>query len=83
MLVKLSEKEADELLNDLCIKLGFCLPPPAQRRIAKHPPSDLARFANVVYRAEGLDPGLDSNLYRALREQIARAFQKSLDKIVA
>lgn len=76
MNVKLSGKETEILLSDLCIKLGFCLPPPLIKRIANNPPVNIDRFADVVYNGEGLEPALESPLYHQVRNMIAEAFAK-------
>ena len=80
MRVKLTEEEAYWLLHDLCVKVGFCLPPNVTQRIIKNPPTAIDWFSSVVYRAEGLDPALRSPLYEQVREQVAAAFQNHLDQ---
>ena len=74
--IKLSEKETEGLLADLCIKLGFCLPLPLIKRIVNCPPRNVDRFADVVYRGEGLDPALKSPLYQQVHKIVAEAFQQ-------
>jgi hypothetical protein len=74
----LGEPEADRLLNDLCVKLGFCLPPADQLRITQHPPRDVRAFTDAVFLAEGLDVELaDRHLYRQVRDMVAEAFERS------
>jgi len=70
----MSEKEVRDLLNKLCAKLGFCLPPDDVARIAEDPPSDVLAFTDVVFVAEGLDPSkMDRRLYRQVRDVISDA----------
>ena len=76
--LQLPEAVAAQLLLDLCLKHGFCLPPRLSSRISKNPPATIERFAQVVYRAEGLDPGLESDLYKAVRTSVALAFERYL-----
>jgi len=76
----LTEPEADRLLNDLCIKLGFCLPPAEHERLRQHPPRDLRAFIDAVFIAEGLDvERADRQLLRQVREMVAAAFDSSGD----
>ena len=46
----------DALLEELCAKYGYCIPPADQARLIANPPMDPARFADEVLQAEGLDP---------------------------
>ncbi|MGE0144384.1 MAG: hypothetical protein AB7I19_11395 [Planctomycetota bacterium] len=74
----LSEPEAHRLLDDLCIKLGFCLPPADRSKLTQDPPSDVRAFTDAVFLAEGLDVELaDRHLYRQVRGMVAAAFEGS------
>jgi hypothetical protein len=55
------------LLEELCVELGFCLPPDAQHRLIAHPPLAIEEFTDAVIRAEGLD---DQAIPRQLRREI-------------
>ncbi|MDO7845975.1 hypothetical protein Q5H92_06380 [Hymenobacter sp. M29] len=79
MKVLLTKEEVEKLLFNLCVKLGFCLPLVAQRRIINSPPTNVDRFADVVYKAEGLDPKLASPLYNQVHKMVAEAFQQHED----
>ena len=75
----LSRAEAERVLSKLCVDLGFCLPPLAQERLARDPPTDVRAFTDAVFSAEGLDPDTaDRHLYRQVRDVVALAFQKNL-----
>src|SRR5512142_3427096 len=43
-----------QLLDELCIKLGFCLPPDENRRLIESPPRDVDAFTDAVFVAEGM-----------------------------
>ena len=74
----ISEAEAHRLLDDLCIKLGFCLPPADQSKLKQDPPRDVRAFTDAVFLAEGLDVELaDRHLYRQVRDMVAAAFERS------
>jgi len=74
----LSEGEVQQLLDDLCVRLGFCLPPDAQSDLRRCPPESASAFAEAVIRAEGLDPNqLSRELRRSITGLIDDAFQRS------
>lgn len=74
----LSEPEVHKLLYELCVQLGFCLPPEKSRRLKVEPPMDVQLFADAVFFAEGLDPETgDRPLYRQVRNMVAAAFSRS------
>jgi len=50
MKIRLTEQEASQLLSTLRIKLGFCLSPKMNSRLAKNPPPSAERFASAVYK---------------------------------
>jgi len=78
--VRLTESEASDLLYELCSKLGFCLPPNWQSRLAKNLPTNPERFADTVYKVEGLDPTLRSDLYKQVLACCKTAFRRHLDQ---
>ncbi|MGW4026135.1 hypothetical protein [Streptomyces sp. NPDC005009] len=61
-----------ELLHELCVDLGFCLPPHEQQRLQEAPPADADGFADAVFAAEGMDPGRHPQLWHQVRERIDR-----------
>jgi hypothetical protein len=79
MNIRLTELEAFQLLDILCVKLGFCLGPKMTSRLAKNPPPSAEKFASTVYSIEGLDPRLRSDLYKQVLGYVEAAFQRHLD----
>ena len=71
-----------ELLTELCVVLGFCLPPDAITRLKSEPPSDADEFADAVIRAEGLDPYAEIPLHmrRDIRNRVAKHFRDAEDE---
>lgn len=52
-----SRKSAAELaLNDLCVQLGYCIPPEEQEAILANPPANAEAFVDAVLVAEGRNP---------------------------
>lgn len=71
----LSSTRAAALLDDLCVRFGFCLPEAEARQLVSHPPSDPEAFASAVVLAEGLAwAELSAALQRQLLEVIYVAF---------
>ncbi|HEX5053923.1 MAG TPA: hypothetical protein VFZ65_19245 [Planctomycetota bacterium] len=46
----LNEPEAHRLLDDLCIKLGFCSPPADRSKLKQDPPRDVRAFTDARRR---------------------------------
>lgn len=62
----------DALLEELCVKYGFCLPPDEHARLLVNPPVDPDRFTEEVLRVEGLDQSLmDKSLRKTLVSLVA------------
>jgi hypothetical protein len=58
------------LLDELCVKLGFCLSPGEQHRLRESTPADVDSFTDAVLEAEGVDPRLNKQLRRRVRDTI-------------
>jgi hypothetical protein len=71
--------QVDALLSELCVTMGFCLPPDEAARLRKSPPTDVDAFTDAVIRAEGLDPYADipRRMRRDVRSRVADHFQKA------
>jgi hypothetical protein len=78
----MSSAQVEALLYELCVVLGFCLPPDAQARLRKSPPTDVDAFTDAVIRAEGLDPHADIPLHmrRDIRARVVEHFRKAEDE---
>lgn len=67
----------EQLLEELCTQLGFCLAPDEQARIIAAPPNRVDDFTDEVFRAEGLDPiYADGQLRADVREMVAAFFEE-------
>jgi hypothetical protein len=63
--------EIQRLLDELCVRNGFCLPPQAQEQLRRTlPPFDVDKFTDAVFAAEGMDPRLYKQHRRAVRERV-------------
>lgn len=76
MKTPLRSKRITYLLGELCVELGFCLPPDEQARLQNEPPEDIDAFMDAVFRAEGLDPLADRQLRRQVRARVAGCFER-------
>jgi len=73
----MTEVNIQQLLDELCVRLGFCLPPKVQKRLVQNPPIEPKRFCEVVIKAEGLDPSMiEKKLYRDVLSMVETAFSK-------
>lgn len=70
--IRASQNRIQGLLDTLCVELGFCIPPEDRDAIVADPPMDAGRFAERVFRAEGMEPRDDRRLYAQVRERAAR-----------
>ena len=61
-------------LEELCVKLGYCLPPSEQDAILSDPPADADAFVDAVLTAEGLDPGSITRPQRSRMIEIVTKF---------
>jgi hypothetical protein len=48
------ELHVQQLLDELRIKLGFCLPPNEQRRFREAPTAKIDDFTDAVFEAQGM-----------------------------
>ena len=78
----MSPPYVEALLAELCVALGFCLPPDEQARLRASAPADVDEFTDALIRAEGLDPHTDipRHLRRDVRARVAEHFRKAEDE---
>ena len=77
MKAMLSSTEVEYLLTQLCVDLGFCLPPVIQKKFQEMPPADIDSFTDAVIVAEGLDPEyIDPRLRSQVRQLVAESFAR-------
>lgn len=63
------ESAIQQVLDELCVKLGFCFGPDANAALRVSPASGVNAFVEAVIRHEGMDPEhIDTNLRRQMRE---------------
>jgi hypothetical protein len=62
----------EQLLGELCIGLGFCLPPDEIRQLCESPPKTVDSFTDAVFDAEGMGDMSYTDLRRQVREVVAR-----------
>jgi hypothetical protein len=71
----MNRQDVESLLRELCVDLGFCLPPDRNERLVDSPPDDVDAFTDAVFIAEGLDPSLiEKGLRGQVRHRVERAF---------
>ncbi|MEZ9199715.1 hypothetical protein [Shewanella sp. 10N.286.54.B9] len=61
------ETELEQLLDQICVDLGFFLPPLIKSRLIKFPPKTAEKCVKVIIESEGLNIDvLDKALYKKL-----------------
>lgn len=70
------DSNAERLLNELCIKLGFCLPPDKKRQLLASPPADVDAFTDAVIEAEGMGDMSYTDTRRQVREVVDRQMSR-------
>ena len=65
----------EAMLYELCVRLGFCLPPEEHERIKAQPPLDAEGFTDAVFIAEKMDSQRNLHLRRQVRDVVARHFE--------
>jgi hypothetical protein len=73
----MSPSRVNALLCQLCIDLGFCLPPADNDRLRRAPPADVDAFTDAVFVAEGMFPYGDPHLRRRVRAVVAAHFRQA------
>jgi hypothetical protein len=75
---KTTQEALDFLLYDLCVDLGFCLPPADNARICASESWDADTFTAEVFRVEGMDPDQHLALKRQMRDRFIEMFGSSV-----
>lgn len=60
------------LLNDLCVDLGFCIPPKDAKRIVESKQLEADDFACQILVAEGMNPEYEIQWRRKIREKFIK-----------
>ena len=73
--------QVESMLYELCVVLGFCLPPEEVALLKSNPPTEVDAFTDAVIRAEGLDPYADIplHLHRDVKARVAKHFRGAED----
>jgi hypothetical protein len=72
------ESEVQRLLDELCVKLGFCLPPEEARLLRRSPPADVDSFTDAVFDAEGIGDPRHTHLYDQVRTVVDQHMRRWL-----
>lgn len=80
----ISTRQIEFLLEELCVDLGFCLPPNVRAQLVRDPPTDVDEFADAVIRAEGLDlyQGIPARIRVGVRQRVRKYFRTETDEPV-
>jgi len=68
--------KVEVLLYELCIKLGYCLPPKDIVRLSENPPGTVDDFTKAVFTAEGVEYAGERQRWRSVRDIVAQHFSR-------
>ncbi len=68
------DRKIDNLLVELCVKQGFCLPPEEHDRIVSLGKWEAESFARDVISSEGLKPEYETKHFRSIRNRFIEVF---------
>jgi hypothetical protein len=74
MRAMIDKRKVPDLLFELCVDLGYCLPPRVQQKIESNPPSTINAFADAVFIGEGMDKSRYPKKWLPVRERVAKYF---------
>lgn len=66
----------ERLMQDLCVDLGFCLPPEDVARLIAWQTPAIDAFTDAVFAAEEMAQPYDQHLYRQVRHRVAEALRR-------
>jgi hypothetical protein len=79
----LSVEQCSRLLDKLCVRMGFCIPPLERERLVDNPPAEVLAFTDAVFVAEGMDPAMATRqLYRQVRDLVREAFDSAEERAI-
>jgi hypothetical protein len=71
---RLDPHEVEVVLDRLCIRFGFCLPPAEIERLSQNPPTGVDEFTEAALVAEGYGFTKSDTLCTEARDVVAQAF---------
>lgn len=71
------QKSIENLLDNICVQLGFCLPPTEQEKIASQNSWQATEFAMAVISAEGLNPEYEKKWVKEISSRFTSYFGSS------
>ena len=79
MMASMKSHQAEQLPNDLCVDLGFCLPQEARDQLTVSPPTSAKAFVDAVFVAEGLEPSCHQKLWVQVHGRVLKSFDDSIE----
>jgi len=72
------EDRLSHLLYELCVDLGFCIPPTDAQRIASTKPLTADQFAYAVLTAEGFVAEYEKRWFEQIRQRFVDKFGQEI-----
>jgi hypothetical protein len=72
------EDRLSQLLDELCVDWGFCIPPPDAQRIASTKTLTADQFAYAVLTAEGFVAEYETRWFKQIRQRFVDRFGQEI-----
>jgi hypothetical protein len=72
--IPLLERDLRDLLDELCVEWGFCIPPAACDEISRRSSLSAGEFASAVLQAEGMNPEYEKKWFQKLSDLFVGRF---------
>jgi hypothetical protein len=69
-----SPQQIRAVLSELCVRLGYCLPPSEYEAVESDPPTNPLAFAELAVTLEGVGE-LDADAFERVLEIVVKTFQ--------
>lgn len=69
----MGRSQVEWLLEDLCVRFGYCIPAEARARLVQEPPETVEAFVHALVDAEGEDLGsVDKRMLAQMKECVRK-----------
>lgn len=66
--------EMRKYLNDICVDLGFCLPPKEIDELISRNEYEVNQFVKEIFAIENMDPNFELQLFRQVKKMFTDRF---------
>lgn len=80
MIILNVEKEIRAFLDEICVELGFCLPPEEIENLMSKKTYEANEFVREIFLAEEMNPELELKLFRQVKRRFTDRFGSKIHK---